>query len=298
MALGTRSRTFRLASYERERLFETVRLNLADVEAMIAFGSEHDLLLLRISAGLVPFASHDVMADDWLGEFAALFAAVGRRAGGAGMRLSVHPGQFVLINSPRHEVWEASRRELLYQASLLDAFELPSESKIQIHVGGVYGEREASLARWLERYGLLPEPVRRRLVIENDERLFPLEDCLWLSERSGIPVLFDAFHHELHNRGEAVAEGIEAAAATWGGEHGRAQMDYSDPDVEKRLGAHGETLDASRFRAFAAAVRPEVDVMIGMKDKETSALRAREIVFSGSRVGTRLPPRTGAASAL
>lgn len=284
LTLGTISRTFRLASYSEERLFETVALNLADARRMVEFNAEHGLGLLRLSAALVPFASHDVMAHDWRARFADEFRELGRVAHEAGIRLSVHPGQFVLINSPRAEVNRAAVRELVYAAEMMDLIGDRPDEKIQIHVGGVYGDRAEAMARWVVAYRELPEIVRRRLVIENDERSFPLADCLRLHGDTGVPVLFDSFHHLLLNHGEPMSDATRAAGATWNPlVDGPPQMDYSSQDAEKRPGAHTPTILESDFAEFLTHLSVDADLMMEIKDKEASALKALAIARAAGR---------------
>jgi UV DNA damage endonuclease len=151
-------------------------------------------------------------------------------------------------------------------------------------VGGVYGDREASLARFIARAKLLPETIRRRLVIENDERSYNLADCLQVAEATGLPVVLDAYHHALSNRGESVAVALAAAAETWSSEDGPPIVDYSSPLPGGRFGQHAESLDEADFRAFLAASREtDFDVMLEIKDKELSALRAVELARGDPR---------------
>jgi UV DNA damage endonuclease len=82
---------------------------------------------------------------------------------------------------------------------MLDLMKLDTSAKIQIHVGGAYGDKKASLKRFVARFNRLPDSVIRRLVIENDDKLYDLNDCLKISEEIQIPVLFDIFHHKMNN---------------------------------------------------------------------------------------------------
>lgn len=100
------------------------------------------------------------------------------------MRLSMHPGQYVVLNSQRTNVVRAAVDELSYHADFLDAMGLTSEHKINLHVGGVYGDRHVSLQMFRENFHNLPENVKTRLVIENDERNYGADDVLVYVDRS------------------------------------------------------------------------------------------------------------------
>jgi len=96
-----------------------------------------------------------------------------------------------------------------------------------------------------------------------------------VSARTGIPVLFDAFHHQIHNRGESAAEALRLAALTWKEVDGLPMVDYSQPAPGRAMGSHAASIDIGRFRRFLSETnRVDFDVMLEIKDKEKSALRA------------------------
>lgn len=275
------SRTFRLANYSPERLIETTRANVECLREMMAFNVAHGLRFFRVSSDLVPFGSHPVLDVDWQSHFAADLAEIGEVARAHGFRLSMHPDQFVLVNALDEDIFARSVAELAYHADVLDALGVDATHKIQIHVGGVYGNKQASLDRFVRRFDALPEKVRRRLAVENDDRLYDLQDCLEIHRRTGMPVIFDTFHHEINNRGESLAEGFGLAAATWGGERGPLMMDYSSQEPGGRPGKHAESIDLPHFEAVLGVLRGlglAADIMLEIKDKEISALRAVELL--------------------
>ena len=280
----TPSSTFRLASYSAERLRTAVANNLACLKRILEYNAEHGLLYYRITSDLVPFASHPVCEFDWAGEFAAEFAALGAFARANGMRITMHPGQYTLISSPNEVTWANSVRELAYHAAVLDGMGMDTTAKLQLHVGGVYGDKAASSARFVERFALLPDSVRRRLVIENDERLYGVPDCLQISEAAGIPILFDDFHFRLKDDGMPYAEALALTSATWHEGDGVPLLDYSSQQQDKRFGSHAATLDEADFAAFLERIgTAEVDVMLEIKDKNLSALRAVALVRAVGR---------------
>lgn len=273
------SRTFRLRSYSEERLRETVRSNLDCLARILQFNRKHGLLFFRITSDLVPFASHPVHRFDWRESFLEKFTEIGSFIAQHQMRISMHPDPFTLLNSPIPRVLDNSLAELAYHAAVLDALRLDETAKIQIHVGGVYGDKKTSAQRFVERYRRLDEGIRRHLVIENDERRFSLRDCLNIHEQTGVPVLFDAFHHAVYSNGETLPEALAAAAKTWRNTDGVPMVDYSSQKPQARIGSHAESLDVRDFQEFLRAARPyKFDLMLEIKDKEISALRAIEIV--------------------
>jgi UV DNA damage endonuclease len=197
----------------------------------------------------------------------------------------MHPGQYTVLNSPEERVVQNAVDELTYHAAVLDAMGLDCTAKIQIHVGGVYGNKPASVDRFMRRYRRLPGSVRRRLVIENDDRGYHLADCLTISEETGIPVLFDTLHHAVNPSGHTVAEAFALFPPTWKPADGLPMVDFSSPDPERQGSAHAESIDPDSFLSFLDQTRgQDFDVMLELKDKEASAMEAVRLASSEERL--------------
>ena len=197
----------------------------------------------------------------------------------------MHPDQFVLLNAPDKGVLERSIADLVYQAQVLDLMGLDDSAKLQIHLGGVYRNKIASMERFIENYERLDDAIRRRLVIENDERLYTISDCLAIHERTGIPVLFDVFHHALYNNNECMTDLLEPVRASWKKTDGLPMVDYSSQQPGKRPGAHAEQINPEDFRSFLQSSKPfDIDVMLEIKDKEKSAELALSLAHKDSRL--------------
>jgi len=278
------SRTFRLKAYSEKRLMETVQNNLVCLGRILRFNLKHNILFFRITSDLVPFASHPICKFDWQGSFGKRFKAIGDFIKGYGMRISMHPDQFTLINSLDNRVFENSVRELVYHAQVLDLMELDTSAKIQIHVGGTYRDKDSSMIRFVERFEKLGEIVKRRLVIENDDSRYSLRDCLQISAKTGVPVLFDVFHHGVNSSGETIREASGLFTKTWKEKDGLPMVDYSSQKAGHRMGKHAEAINLEHFGEFLDKSKPyDFDIMLEIKDKEMSALKAIEIASQDDR---------------
>lgn len=275
----TANSTFKLASYSEERLIKTVKNNLECLAKILRYNVENDLLFFRISSDLVPFASHPVCKFDWMNHYKLQFKEIGEYIKKKDIRISMHPGQFILINSIKEKVVQRSINELDYHCKVLDAMGLDITSKIQIHVGGVYGDKPKAIERFVERYESLSESIKKRLVIENDDRLFSLKGCLYINQLTGIPVVFDSFHHECLNSEESVRDAIMKAQTAWKDKDGSLMVDYSSQKEGERRGKHATTIDLSLFKNFIDETKGlEFDIMLEIKDKEKSALKAIKLL--------------------
>lgn len=269
------NRTFRLASYSDERHLATVSNNLTCLSRILSWNIRHEILFFRITSDLVPFASHPVCTSGWQRYLADDLSAIGDLIARSRVRISMHPDQFIILNSPDRRVVERSIDELAYHAGLMDLLDLPATDKIQLHVGGMYGDPGGSIARFVHTYDRLDPLIRKRLVVENDDRRFAAADCLEIHNMSGIPVLFDVFHHACRNSGEDITTMLSLIARTWKGSDGTMMVDYSTQNPKKRMGAHAEHIDLDDFKHFLSVSKPmDMDIMLEIKDKESSALAA------------------------
>lgn len=280
----TTNSTFRLASYSEDRLVQTIQNNLDCLVDILHYNVQKGFLFFRISSDLVPFASHPVCTFDWAGHFRKQFREIGEFIRKHNIRISMHPDQFVLINALKDDIVERSVRELEYHFTMLDEMDLDSTAKIQIHVGGAYGDKQAAIERFVDRYKSLGRSLRRRLVIENDDRLFSLKDCLVVHEETGVPILFDTFHHQCLNNGESLRLGLERSGKTWKKRDGIPMVDYSSQQPGHRQGAHAKTIDVPLFKEFLEQTKElDFDLMLEIKDKEKSAIKALKVLRSLSK---------------
>ena len=269
-------RTFRLKSYSEERLKQTVENNLDCLLEILKFNNMHRICFFRVTSDLVPFASHPINTFDWQGYFGPKLEEIGEYARKHRMRISMHPDQFTLINSVDKGIFQQSRKELAYHSSVLNLMKLETDAKIQVHVGGIYGDKEQISERFARRFFELEDDMRRRLVIENDDRLYNLQDCLKISEKTGIPVLLDVFHHRINGNGETAKEALQLAGKTWREKQdGVPMVDYSSQRIFASAGQHIQSIDIEDFQDFLAETFPlDFDIMLEIKDKEKSAIKA------------------------
>ncbi len=276
LRIGCRSdRTFRLKSWSRERFRETVANNLRCLRQILEFNAGNNILFFRITSDLIPFASHPVCDVAWQHEYADEFSKIGEFICDHSMRISMHPDQFIVLNTQRDDVLERSVRELEYHADVLDLLGLDTTAKIQLHIGGAYGDKESAINRFIERYEMLEKRIRQRLVIENDDTIYTLEDCLRVNRETGVPVLFDTLHHSLNPSKWEVHDAVRLAGETWDPKDGILMVDYSThlPGGSRRR--HADTIEITHFLSFLEVTRPyDFDIMLEIKDKEASAISA------------------------
>ncbi len=213
-----------------------LKTSLGYIDGILDHLAKHDIRMYRMSSDLAPYATHPDMPQfhGMVGESRAELRAIGAKAKALDVRLSFHPSQFVVLNSPDPELVRKSVWDLTSQAEMLDLMELGPEAVMVIHVGGTYGDRAASNARWVETWHTLPEPVRRRLVLEHDDIRFSAADVLWIHDHTGVRLIFDHQHFWcLNPEGLDMVAALTAILKTWpDGE--RPKIHFSSPRTQMR----------------------------------------------------------------
>lgn len=278
-----------------------LRVSLQALDGVFDYLEDVGIRMYRMTASLAPYATHPEMGawpafatqvDDCADELALL----GSRARRLGLRLTTHPGQYVVLNSVDPQIRDAAVRDLELQARLFDAMGLGPESVVNIHVGGAPDGVTAGIERFEAGYALLSEAARRRVVVENDDRTYALVDVLEVHRRTGAPVTWDILHHHCLDPADIPdGEALRLALATW--EPGvTPKIHWSSPktSVEERvkkvgrrvertlvlpqLRAHADLIDPIAFEEFLTRTADGLhfDVVLEAKAKDLALLRLRE----------------------
>jgi len=258
--------TLRLASLrDGEKLRCVIAKNFADLERMLHWNTANGWSLLRIGQHLIPFASHPDFPYDWAKAHKAELKRLGELAKGLGIRLSMHPGQFVNPASPSREVAERSLAELRYSAAVLSLMNA-DDGVLVLHLGGVYGDCTKAVRRFISALKGERE-ILRFLALENDERFWTVRDVLYVAERLGVPVIVDNLHHALNSGGWSLRKALDEALTTWTDRRPKVHLSSQDPT--KRFGAHAFSVHPNDFRQLMDALDGrEADVMVEAKGKE------------------------------
>ena len=195
-----------------------LRVSLGYLCEIFAYLRKHAIPMYRMSSDLAPYATHPTMPrfHGMVRESAADLAQIGRLAREQDLRLSFHPSQFIVLNSENEELTRKSMWDLESQAEMLDLMECGPEAVLVVHVGGAYGDRESGWRRWVATWPRLAEPVRRRLVLENDDVRYSAADVLKVHEATGVTCVWDYQHHWCFNpEGLEMGATLRRFAATW-----------------------------------------------------------------------------------
>ena len=218
------NRTMRRKTFEAKGLdyvSELALANIKDLETIVKWNNEHRIKLFRLSSQIFPWSDDYKLSDlkdD--AEICDRMFNIGNIATQAGQRLTMHPGPYNCLASPNQKVVEKTIRELNCHSEQFNmmGFEPSPYNKINIHVGGAYGDKEATLERFCMNFYLLRDDTQKRLVIENDDspNEFSVYDLYYgVYKEIGIPITFDYFHHKFNTGNLTEEEALKMAARTW-----------------------------------------------------------------------------------
>jgi UV DNA damage endonuclease len=284
LAVGVRDtsiKTCRLSGASDDKLRGLISHNLESLRNIIEYNGKSGIRLFRISSDIIPFGSHESIALDWKSEFRDELESLGKLIRELGVRVSMHPGQYTVLSSPREDVAANAIRDIDYHASFLSSLGCDAKSKIVVHIGGVYGDKVSAMDRFSRNASLLSEDSRKRLVIENDDKSYNIEDAISLSRSAGFPVVFDNLHHMLNAPAteKTEKEWIIESSRTWSEDDGVQKIHYSQQKMGGSRGAHSDTIDIGIFRRFAEDIDGTgADVMLEVKDKNLSAVKCIKVM--------------------
>jgi UV DNA damage endonuclease len=266
-----------------DELKRRILANLDDLYKMLEWNEANGIRVFRLSSELFQHKTNPKVSD-YTYEFAKEhLKKIGDYAIEKGHRLTFHPGQFNVLASPSERAYLQTLKDLEYHADVLDLMGLSKDSVMVIHGGGVYGEKEKTMKRWIENYHKLPDKIKNRLVLENCEKSYSIEDCLKIHESTGIPIVFDTHHFDcyilLHPDEEfsPASEYIPQILDTWKEKDIKPKFHVSEQGSGK-IGHHSDYIDILPQYLLDIPERYgiEIDIMIEAKMKELSIQKLYE----------------------
>lgn len=247
--------------------------NVRALRAALAYCSSKGIGAFRIASSLFPVQTHpqtgyclDDLPD--AGLIRDILKECQQFAAQQSIRTSFHPDQFVVLNSPRQDVIDNSLKDLAAHAELAD---LVGADVINIHGGGAFGDKPAALKKLIRQILRLPDRIRNRLTLENDDRIFTPSDLLPVCKTTGVPLVYDVHHHRCHPDGLSVAAATDAALSTWNREplfHLSSPLEgWTGPRPER----HHDEIHPGDFPRSWLTLAITVDVEA--KGKETAVLK-------------------------
>ena len=257
--------------------------NLKDVLTMMDWNEENGIKVFRLSSELFPHKSNPKVQDYDFDFAKDLLKEIGEKSKKYNQRLTFHPGQYNVVGTPDEKAFQQTVCDLKYHADVLDLMGLDDNSVMVVHGGGIYGNKAETMERWCRQYMMLPENVKKRLVLENCEKCFSIEDCLYVSSKINIPVVFDTHHYDcycqlhLDEKFKPASEYIADILQTWHKRNIKPKFHVSEQG-SGRIGHHSDFIEVipEYLLEIPDIYCVDIDIMIEAKMKEQSIFKLYE----------------------
>lgn len=262
------NRSLRLASLaDEDRLRALIHENIDGLREILHWNAAHEVWLFRLGQNLIPFSSHPAFPYDWESVHGEELQEAGELSRNLGIRLSMHPGQYIQPSSLKPDVVARSLAELRSSSRILSLLGSP-DSVLVLHLGGANQDKPATANRFVEVMRGEEETIRY-LALENDERVWTVPEIVDTAAALGIPAITDTLHHDLNPNGLTLAEALDLSLPTWETRDVRPKVHISSQNPEKQSGAHAYSIDLTDWNALLDALgERETDVMVEAKGKE------------------------------
>lgn len=252
---------------------EITLANAKDLHNIMTWNVLNGYNFYRMTSGLAPWKTEYEWNDlKDIKEIKQWLHSAGTMANTHGVRVTSHPGPFNVLVSPNENVVQNTFQDLTMHGEVFDMMGLSRThyNKINIHCNGVYGDKESALDRFCKNFEQLPESVKTRLTVENDDKasMYSVKELYdGIYKRINIPIVFDYHHHRFCTGGLSEQEALELAMSTWGDI--TPVVHYSESRAEEHLDesirpqAHSDLI-----KQLPNTYGNDVDIMVEAKHKE------------------------------
>jgi len=279
----TTNRSLKKATLDKKGLdycSELAVQNIRDLEKYLHWNLENDILVFRMSSNMIPWGNKvDWFSFKDFSEIKDVLARCGEFAAKHGMRLTMHPGQYCILTSPHQHVIDNSVSDLQMHSDLMDLMGLSRThyNKINIHMGATYGDKESAIKTFLKNFNKLPDAIKSRLTIENDDKgnMYSTKELFeGIHKNANIPIVFDYHHHRFCTGGQSEEEALRLAVSTWGDI--KPIVHYSESkalneSLKVKLQAHSDYY-LNKVETYGL----DLDIMMECKAKELAVMKYKK----------------------
>lgn len=265
-----------LKNNDLDKLNKVIISNLEALEEIIDYNIKNNIHFYRMSSKIIPLATKDDVIFDYIDKYRDYYDRIGKKIESSNMRVDFHPDQFAVLNSTKQEVVDNTIKILDYHYKLLNALGV-EEKALVLHIGGNTFGKANSIRRFINSFNKLPTYLKETIVIENDDKIFNVDDCIKISREIRTPIVLDYHHHNCNKSDLNMKEVIDS----WGGRI--PKMHFSSPRNKKDFRSHSEYVSSDDFISFIDILKKydrDIDIMIEAKAKDDALFRlVRELKY-------------------
>jgi len=277
----TSSSTYTYTNFLKEKdyskLDRVIISNLEDLEKILDYNIKNNIHFYRLSSKIIPLATKDDVSFDYLDKYIDYYKKIDKKIKDNNMRVDFHLDQYAVLNSVKKEVIDNTFKELVYHYKLLEYLNIKDKVLI-LHVGSNQFGKDNSIKRFINSFNKLPDYIKKSIVIENDDKIFNVDDLIKLSEELNIRIVLD-YHHHICNKSDNID--FNKIFSKWE----IPKIHFSSPknNTKKDFRSHNDYIDSDKFIEFIENIKEykcNVDIMIEAKKKDDALFRLiRELKY-------------------
>lgn len=255
---------------DKTKIYDIIKQNFNVLKKIITYNNKNNIHFYRLSSNFIPCAS--IINYDYQTIFKKEFKEISKLINGI---FDMHLSEYCILNSTNKEVVKRSIDEIKYHYKLLKNFKI--EPTLVIHIGSKSFGKENSITRFINNFNKLPDYLKKSLIIENDDKVFNVEDTLKLCQKINRPMVLDVHHHYCNKSSKELSYYLNDIFKTW---NTTPKIHFSSPKNKKDFRAHNDYINSDDFIDFIKLINQDIDIMLETKAKDDALFRlVRELKY-------------------
>lgn len=282
----TTSSTVTYTTFQKNKDYKkidtAIKSNLNALKEILTYNIKNNIHFFRLSSKLIPLATKSDVIFDYIDPYKDYYNSIAKIIKDNKLRIDFHPDEFCVLNSTKSEVVKNSIAILEHHYNLLKALEIKNKILV-LHIGGNTFGKKNSISRFINNFNTLSKDIQESIAIENDDKIFNISDCVYISKNINVPVILD-YHHHICNHDELdINDYLKDILSSW--HNTTPKMHFSSPKnkTKKDFRSHNDYINVDDFINFIDLLKPfnhDIDIMIEAKAKDEALFRlVRELKY-------------------
>lgn len=278
----TSSSTISYTNYQKlndeekdNKLDQIIISNLINLIKILNYNIKNNIHFYRLTSKLIPLATHKEVSFEYIEPYKSLFNELALLIDKNNIRIDVHPDQFAVLNSTNKEVIDNTFEILKYHYKILEALKIKNKIII-LHVGSSVLGKDNSIKRFINNFNKLPKQIRECIAVENDDKIYNIDDCINLCQKLNIPMVLD-YHHYVCNSGNyKINDYYPKIFNTWKNINPKIHFSSPKNKTKKDIRSHHDYINVDDFISFLESIKHlpyEIDIMLEAKAKDEALFR-------------------------
>lgn len=265
-----------------DKLHQVIISNFKCLEEILKYNIKNDIKFYRLSSHIIPLLTHPSVYVD-LNKYESYFKNIGRIINDNKIRVDMHVDPYYVLNSINEDVVKSTINICKIYHNMFKLMEI--KSNLIFHIGGKTISKEEGIKRFVDNFELLDKDIQKLILIENDDKIYNIKDCVNISKVTGCKIVFDYHHYNCNNEGENIRNYLDYIFNTY---DGVPKVHFSSPKDRKNYRAHHDYVNIDEFIKFLNLLKEynrDIDIMIESKMKDDALFRIiRQLKYLGYNV--------------